>query len=125
MKGCILLAVGWLVCCVPGFAEALTAEEILLLKQNGISEQTIRMMLQSEMAAGRNTAAGEEMGVKTINRPGGKPAIVYSTGSNNPQARDAQERLKEERTWEMLRNIVVDTRGKDAGQGEKDDGMME
>ncbi|MBC2709992.1 MAG: hypothetical protein HGJ94_02965 [Desulfosarcina sp.] len=103
-----------IVCClwwvVPADSGALTVEEILLLKQNGVSEQTIQMMLQSEIQAGQGAAAGEKMGVKTITRPGGKSAIVYSTGSGDWSTRDAEERLKEERAWEMLRHIIVDTR---------------
>lgn len=88
-------------------------EEILLLKQNGVSEGTIQMMLQSEILAQHSDAAGEKMGVKTITRPGGQPAIVYTTGSGDQKIRDAEERLKEERAWEMLRHIIVDTRDGD------------
>lgn len=103
-----------IICClwwvVPADSGALTVEEILLLKQNGVSEETIQMMLQSEMQASQSTAAGEKMGVKTITRPGGKSSIVYSTGSDDRNTSAAEERLKEERAWEMLRHIIVDTR---------------
>lgn len=122
MKVPILLVLGWLGCCAPDPAHALTAQEVLLLKQNGVSDQTIQMMLQSEIAANRNAAAGQEMGVKTITRPNGKPAIVYSTGNGDRRERDAEERLKEERAWEMLRHIVVDTREKDKRRGTREDG---
>lgn len=122
MKVPILLVLGWLGCCVPDPAHALTAQEVLLLKQNGVSDQTIQMMLQSEIAASRNAAAGQEMGVKTITRPNGKTAIVYSTGNGDRRERDAEERLKEERAWEMLRHIVVDTREKDKRRGTREDG---
>ena len=107
------------VCClcllwgVPTRSLAMTVEEILLLKQNGVSEETIQMMLQSEMQSQDNIATGEKMGTRTIVRPGGQPAIVYSTGSDTRNAYDEEERLKEERAWEMLRHIIVDTRVKD------------
>ena len=107
------------VCCLlwglPTHSRALTVEEILLLKQNGVSEETIQMMLQSEMQSQSQygSAAGEKMGIRTIVRPGGQPAIVYSTGSDARNAYDAEERLKEERAWEMLRHIIVDARVKD------------
>ena len=84
-------------------------EEILLLKQNGVSEKTIQMMLQSELQAQDDRAAGESMGVRTITRPDGRQAIVYSTGGADQHARDEDERIKEERAWEMLRNIILDT----------------
>jgi hypothetical protein len=97
-------------CFLPACALALTAEEILLLKQNGVSEKTIQMMLQSEIEAQRQCTKDEGMGIRTIIRPGGQPAIVYSTGSDDHQRRKAEERLKEARAWEMLRHIIVDTR---------------
>ncbi len=113
-----------IVCClwwgVPAQSGALTVEEILLLKQNGVSEKTIQTMLQSEIQAQsqHGSAAAEKMGIRTIPRPGGKSAIVYSTGSGHQDARDAKERLKEERAWEMLRHIIVDTRAAD-GSGRR------
>ena len=97
---------------MPTAADALTAEEVLLLKQNGVSEETIQMMIASEMralAAG-SSASQPGMGVATIPRPGGRKAIVYSTGQSDHNTFDAAERLKEERAWEMLRYLIVDTR---------------
>jgi hypothetical protein len=49
------------------------------------------------------------MGIQTITRSGGQSAIVYSTGSADPYAHDAEERSKEQQAWEMLRNIILDT----------------
>ena len=105
----IICCLGWL---VPALSGALTVEEILLLKQNGVSEETIQMMLQSEIQARslQNSAAGQTLGMQTITRPGGQSAIVYSTGSGDQYDRDAEARLKEEQAWEMLRHIIVDTR---------------
>ena len=109
----------FILCCLwwaaPGQLLALTVEEILQLKQNGVSEETIQMMLESEMQARSqlDSTAGQTMGIQTITRPGGQSAIVYSTGSGDPYARDAEERLKEEKAWEMLRHIIVDTRDTD------------
>ncbi len=105
----IICCLGWL---VPAPSEALTVEEILLLKQNGVSEETIQMMLQNETKARslQNSAAGQTMSIQTITRPDGRSAIVYSTGVGDQDARDAEERLKEEQAWEMLRHIIVDTR---------------
>lgn len=104
---CLAICAGWL---LPTPALALSVEEILLLKQNGVSEQTIQMMLQSEIEAQRRCAKDNQMGIKTIIRPGGQPAIVYSTGGDDHRRHKAEERLKEERAWEMLRHIIIDTR---------------
>ncbi len=105
----ILCCLWWV---IPAASEALTANEILQLKQNGVSEETIQMMLESEMQAQsqKGSSEGETMGIKTITRPGGQPAIVYSTGSGGHDVRDADEILKEEQAWEMLRHVIVDTR---------------
>lgn len=96
--------------CLPLPAAALTVEEILILKQNGVSEPTIQMMLQSEIRAEREAPAGDRIGVTRIRRPDGQSAIVYSTGRDDADTSDREERLKEERAWEMLRHIIVDTR---------------
>ena len=100
---------------MPSNATALTVEEILLLKQKGVSEQTIQMMLESEMRAQslHEPASQERMGVTTIPRPAGRKAIVYTTGQPDPDARDAERRLQEQRAWEMLRHLIVGTRSSD------------
>jgi hypothetical protein len=109
-----ILFVGGLMWIIPAMATALTTEEILLLKQNGVSEKTIQMMIESEIRAqSSRDAASQRMGVQTITRPDGRRAIVYSTGNADQPARDEDERLKEERAWEMLRHLIVDTRSAD------------
>jgi hypothetical protein len=113
MKPIVILALFGLLLGMPTASAALTAEEILLLKKNGVSETTIQMMLKSEILVESRCRKDpqETMGVKTIRRPDGRAAIVYSTGRGDHGAKDAEERLKEERAWEMLRNLIVDTRG--------------
>ena len=115
MKITLMLIICGLVWLVPAPSGALTVEEILLLKQNGVSEETIQMMLQNEIQTRslQNSAAEQAMSIQTITRPDGRSAIVYSTGSGDQDARSAQERLKEEQAWDMLRHIIVDTRPTD------------
>jgi len=112
MKPIAIVALCGLFLGMPAASAALTAEEILLLKENGVSETTIQMMLESEILAESqgHTNPQETMGVKTIRRPDGRTAIVYTTGRQNRYDGDAEERLKEERAWEMLRHLIVDTR---------------
>lgn len=112
MKAWIILLISCLAWTMPAVSEALTAQEVLLLKQNGVSEATIQMMLQSEMQAQSINAgvASDGMGVRTIVRPGGQAAIVYTTGRGDQDRRTAEERYKEDRAWEMLRHLIVDTR---------------
>jgi len=112
MKPMAIFAFCGLLLWMPGASAALTVEEILLLKENGVSETTIQMMLESEIQAQSQGHANpqETMGVKTIRRPDGRKAIVYTTGRGNRDDKDAEERLKEERAWDMLRHLIVDTR---------------
>ena len=111
MKAAILFLAGCLCCLIliPTAAPALTDEEVRLLRQNGVPETTIRMMRESERRAGTETS-DHSMGVRTITRPNGQPAIVYSTGSSRSTAAEDNARLQEERAWEMLRYLIVDTR---------------
>ena len=115
MKAWFILLISCLAWTMPAVSRALTAQEVLLLKQNGVSEATIQMMLQSEMQAQsiKTGTDGDGMGVRTIVRPGGQPAIVYSTGRGDQERRTAEERYKEDRAWEMLRHLIVDTRTAD------------
>lgn len=102
VAGCLFLG-------LSTYSHALTVEEILLLKQNGVSEPTIQAMIASEIQAEANRAAQKSIGVRTIMRAGGQPAIVYSTGGGGDNYHP-EERLREERAWEMLRRLIVDVR---------------
>ena len=98
-------------------AHALTAEEIVLLKRNGVSDETIQMMLASERAAHGSGEAETSAGIRTITRPDGKTAIVYTTGKGRHADHQEAERIKEQQAWEMLRRIIVDTR-RDTSEGQ-------
>lgn len=105
---CTLACLMWI---LPAVVFALTTEEIVLLKQNGVSERTIQLMLQSEIEAQRAKQSSTEMKIETIDRPDGQSVIVYSTGGNDEHRhKQTEERLKEEHAWRMLRNLIVDTR---------------
>lgn len=96
--------------CAPSFA--LTVEEVIQLKKEGVSDETIQLMIQHEMQRERLSEAETEMGVSRIEDPEGRSATVYSTGP--PRNRDdceMSEREKRERAWDMLDNVIIDTRG--------------
>jgi hypothetical protein len=89
-------------------AQALTPEQVIALKNAGVSDQTIQLMIQQE----HNAAAGDPAafsGRKEIKDKDGKTVIIYSTGraAGNNQAREEKQT---ERAWEMLNNIIIDTR---------------
>ena len=91
---------------------ALTVEEVIQLKKEGVSDETIQLMIQQEMQRERTSEVETEMGVSRIEGPEGRSATVYSTGP--PRDRDdceMSEREKREKAWDMLDNVIIDTRG--------------
>ena len=92
-------------------AFALTVEEVIQLKKEGVSDETIQLMIQHEMQRDRLSEVETEMGVSRVEGPEGRSATVYSTGP--PRNRDdweMSEREKRERAWDMLDNVIIDTR---------------
>ena len=90
---------------------ALTVEEVIQLKKEGVSDETIQLMIQHEMQRERASEGETEMGVSRIEDPEGRSATIYSTGP--PRDRDdceMSEREKRERAWDMLDNVIIDTR---------------
>jgi DNA-binding transcriptional MerR regulator len=110
MKYCRIFVASILMAAVASTAQALTVDEILLLKENGVSEKTIQMMLENEARTRTIDNISRQPGVQTIVRPNGRPAIVYSTGRDRHVDQNIEEQRKEERAWEMLRHLIVDTR---------------
>jgi hypothetical protein len=80
----------------------LTVEEVLRLKQAGVGEETIRMLIQEE--------SSKTLGVREVERPdGGKDKIYYSITSPEEESGEAkEEEEKIEKSWDMLRNIVIE-----------------
>jgi hypothetical protein len=110
MKFWFAIVTSLLLALLPSITFSLTVKEILLLKENGVSEETIQMMLESEARATENAVESQRSVVRTIVRPNGQKAIVYSTGNSDQGAFDVEEKKKEELAWEMLRYLIIDTR---------------
>mgnify|MGYP001223985768 CR=1 FL=1 len=91
---------------LPAAVYALTAEQVMALKKAGVTDQTIQMMIQQEMAAKDN---GEVMGVKEIRDENGQVVTIYSTGSQSTMPNEA-EREKVNKAWNMLQHIIIDGR---------------
>ena len=85
-------------------AYALTVEEVIRLKEAGVDEKTIQLLIEQDKA--------KSLGVKEIERPeGGRDKIYYSTATSEEETRRTQEeKEKIERSWEMLRDIIIDER---------------
>jgi hypothetical protein len=89
-------------------AQALTPEQVIALKNAGVSDQTIQLMIRQEQDAAQGNPA-DFSGRKEIKDRDGKTVIIYSTGrpTGNNQTREEKQT---ERAWEMLNNIIIDTR---------------
>lgn len=90
-------------------AWALTPEQVISLKNAGVSDQTIQLMIRQEQDA----AAGspdDSPGRKEITDNNGKAVIVYSTGRSRTGNNQSKEEKQTEKAWEMLRSLITDTR---------------
>jgi hypothetical protein len=89
-------------------AWALTPEQVIALKNAGVSDQTIQLMIRQEQDALAGNPA-DFSGRKEIKDKDGKTAVIYSTGrpAGNNQAKEEKQT---EKAWEMLNNIIIDTR---------------
>lgn len=89
------------------FAMALSSEQVLALKKAGVSDQTIQLMIQQDMAAKENPQ--DNQGMREIKDKDGNVVTVYSTGAK-PRQPDAAEQEKVDKAWKMLNNIIIDGR---------------
>lgn len=91
----IVLGVGW--------AWALTPDEVIKLKKAGVSDETIRLMIQQ----GNNPA--DQMGTREVKDADGNTSINYSTGA--PPRQNSQQQQVDE-AWKMLQNqnVIIDKR---------------
>ena len=85
------------------WAHALTTEEVIKLKKAGVSDETIRLMIQQ----GSNPA--DQMGTREVKDADGNTSINYSTGA--PPRQNSQQQQVDE-AWKMLQNqnVIIDKR---------------
>ena len=102
----LILAFGW-----PSAAFTMTAVEILSLKKEGVSDETIRIMLQQETAV-KTPVKDTAMGRQEIQDNEGTVSIKYSTGSARVVNITDTEQQKADKAWEMLRHLIIDSRKK-------------
>ncbi|MFC1591200.1 hypothetical protein ACFL43_01615 [Thermodesulfobacteriota bacterium] len=90
-----------LILCSAGALPALTTEEVLQLKKSGISDETIRLMIQDD----RDKRQQNRTSIRIIHS---ENATVYSTGepSDTPLSREQQRNV--DRAWEMLKNLNLE-----------------
>lgn len=91
---------------------ALTVEEVIQLKKEGVTDKTIQLMIEQEMLRDSLSDPDSNMGVRRVEEPDGKGSTVYSTGTakDRKDAGEESEWEKREKAWEMLDNVIIDTR---------------
>ena len=86
--------------------KALTTEEVIHLKESGISDKTIQLMIQSETE--KKEQIKKTLCVKEVKTSDNKSEIIYSTGSPAITKIDAEEQKKMDNAWEMLKNMNLE-----------------
>jgi oligoendopeptidase F len=107
---------------LPHLSFSLTVEEVIKLKKAGVSDETIQLMIQQEMQREELSDPYKNIGVRKIKKPDGKSSTIYSTGEieDRRDYDEESEREKREKAWEMLNNIIIDTRDSAKDSNKKD-----
>lgn len=88
------------------YSYALTPEQVIELKKAGVSDRTIRTMLDQEADA-HEREAFDRIGTREIKDKSGNTYTVYSTGGSTI---DREEKEKVDRAWEMLENMTIENK---------------
>lgn len=76
-----------------GSAFALTAEEVIKLRKAGVSDETIRLMIEQERADRQDNPA-DRIGVREVKDADGARSVLYSTGKPSAPARTSRNRKR-------------------------------
>ena len=93
------------------WAHALTTEEVIKLKKAGVSDETIRLMIEQERAA-KERNPSDQIGVREVKDAEGNTSVIYSTGAPTAPTQGGSEQEKVEKAWKMLenQNMIIDNR---------------
>jgi hypothetical protein len=93
------------------WAYALTTDEVIKLKKAGVSDETIRIMIEQERA-GKQQNPADQMGVKEVKDAEGNSSVIYSTGAPTAPTQNQSEQEKVQEAWKMLQNqnTIIDNR---------------
>jgi hypothetical protein len=90
----------------PHLGHCLTAEEIAYLKEAGVSNETINLMIEQENERRQQGRTG----IWEVEDDHGHRSTLYRAGSREDPEKKRNEQEKVNRAWEMLQNLVIDTR---------------
>ncbi len=97
-------------CFMVNNLNALTVEEIIRLKEAGVDDRTIQLLVEREMMKRENV---QGIGVREIERPdGSRDKTYFSVVSPEEEEKSKQEEEKLKKAYEILRNVIIDQRTK-------------
>ena len=85
---------------------ALSPEQVIALKKAGVSDETIRLMIQQEDRAHNNL--DDAIGRREVKDNQGNTVIIYSTGRSLASEKNDEEKRKVENAWKMLQNMTIE-----------------
>ncbi len=94
----------------PDTVFALSPDQVIALKKAGVSEETIRLMIQQEDGAQKNP--DDAIGSREVKDSQGNTVVIYSTGRSSASEKNDEEKRKVENAWKMLQNMMIDERSK-------------
>jgi len=99
----IALSVSW--------TSALTTDEVIKLKKSGVSDETIRLMIEQERV-GKQPNPSDQIGVREAKDADGNTSVIYSTGAPSAPTQNESEQDKVDKAWKMLQNqnTIIDNR---------------
>lgn len=90
----------------PATSFALSPEQVIALKKAGVSDETIRLMIQQEDRPQKNP--DDAIGRREVKDSQGNTVIIYSTGRSSATEKDEEEKRKVENAWKMLQNMTIE-----------------
>ena len=112
MKSLIKIAFAIMIIALhAGWADSLTTEEVIKLKKAGVSDETIRTMIEQERVA-KERNPSDQIGVREVKDAEGNTSVIYSTGAPTAPTQGGSEQEKVEKAWKMLenQNMIIDNR---------------
>ena len=112
MKKLVKIAVTMMIIALSvTWAHALTTDEVIKLKKAGVSDETIRTMIEQERAA-KERNPSDQIGVREVKDAEGNTSVIYSTGAPTAPTQGGSEQEKVEKAWKMLQNqnMIIDNR---------------
>lgn len=87
-----------------GAAWALTADEVIRLKNAGVSDQTIQKMIEQDKKGGGQQGPVSET----------RDQVIYRAGPSDQEieAQERRERRKEDKAMDATGNVIIDQRGR-------------